>query len=134
MIVFDCRRFLRTIRIAATALAALTLGVAGARAQEAEGVWMREDGASKVQFSPCGGGLCGTVVWLKNPNSKAHIGQKVFFDMARADQTSWTGQAFNPEDGKTYSGKIVVNGKKLRTSGCVLGGLICKSMNWVRAN
>jgi uncharacterized protein (DUF2147 family) len=29
---------------------------------------------------------------------------------------------------------MVVNGGKLRTSGCVFGGLICKSMTWARAN
>lgn len=132
MLNLNCRRLFRAALPAAALVAAL--GAPAARAQDAEGVWMREDGASKVQFSPCGAALCGTVVWLKNPNSKAHVGQKVFFDMARADQNSWTGQAFNPEDGKTYSGKMVVNGKKLRTSGCVFGGLICKSMTWARAN
>ena len=116
------------------ALAALAPGASGAATQEAEGLWMREDGASKIQLAPCGGALCGVIVWLRNPNSKAHVGQKVFFDMTRADQNSWTGQAFNPDDGKTYSGKMVVSGKKLRTSGCVFGGLICKTMYWVRAN
>lgn len=125
---FDCR----ALRCAGLVIAAVALGVASA--QDAEGLWMHDDGASKIQLSPCGAALCGTIVWLKNPNSKAHVGQKVFFDMARADQNSWTGQAFNPEDGKTYSGKMIVAGKKLHTSGCVFGGLICKTMNWVRAN
>jgi uncharacterized protein (DUF2147 family) len=115
-------------------LIALALAAAGgkARAQEAEGVWTRDDGAARVQFSPCGGGLCGVVIWLKNPSSKAHVGQQVFFDMVRADQNSWTGRAFNPEDGRTYSGKMVLNGKRLKTSGCVLGGLICKTVAWQR--
>lgn len=124
----------RRLACAALAGAALMLGGTIVRAEEAAGVWMRDDGASKIQFSPCGAALCGTVVWLKNANSKAHVGQQVFFDMTRADQNSWSGQAFNPEDGKTYSGKMVVSGHKLRTSGCVLGGLICKTVNWVRAN
>ncbi len=57
------------------------------------------------QFSPCGAALCGVIVWLKRANSKAHVGEQVFYDMTRADQNSWTGKAFNPEDGKTYSGK-----------------------------
>lgn len=133
MRLFNCGALSRA-GLAATMMAALALGAANARAQDAEGLWMREDGASKIQFSPCGAALCGAIVWLKNPASKARVGQKVFFDMVRADQNSWTGQAFNPEDGKTYSGKMVVAGKKLRTSGCVFGGLICKTMLWVRAN
>jgi uncharacterized protein (DUF2147 family) len=124
----------RGLRLAILTSSLLAMGASAARAEDAAGTWMREDGASKIQFASCGAALCGTVVWLKNPNSKAHVGEKVFFDMARADQNSWTGSAFNPEDGKTYSGKMVVSGRKLRTSGCVLGGLICKSMNWTRAN
>jgi uncharacterized protein (DUF2147 family) len=110
------------------------LAGAPALAVEAEGVWTREDGTSRIEFSPCGPALCGTIVWLKNANTPAHVGQKVFFDMMRADQNSWAGQAFNPEDGRTYSGKMVLIGKKLKTSGCVFGGLICKTVHWVRAN
>ena len=116
------------------AILGIFLAGAPALAVEAEGVWTREDGTSRIEFSPCGPALCGTIVWLKNANTPAHVGQKVFFDMMRADQNSWAGQAFNPEDGRTYSGKMVLIGKKLKTSGCVFGGLICKTVHWVRAN
>jgi uncharacterized protein (DUF2147 family) len=44
------------------------------------------------------------------------------------------GQGVNPEQGKTYSGKMVLSGKKLKTSGCVLGGLIGKTVAWQRDN
>ena len=115
-------------------VAALAAGSASARAQDAEGFWTRDDGAARIQFSPCGQALCGVIVWLRHTGAKAHVGQQVFFDMVRADQNSWTGKAFNPEDGKTYSGKMVVTGKKLKTSGCVFGGLICKTVAWQRAN
>jgi uncharacterized protein (DUF2147 family) len=130
MRLFDRRAFIGAF-LAVAAVA--SCGVAAA-SQDAEGVWLREDGASKIRIAPCGGALCGDVIWLRNPHSKAHVGQKVFFDMVRADQNSWKGRAFNPEDGKTYSGRMVVSGKKLRTSGCVFGGLICKTMYWVRSN
>jgi len=112
--------------------AILSVGVASARARDADGLWTRDDGAARIQLSPCGAALCGVIVWLKRPGSKAHVGQQVFFDMMRADQNSWTGKAFNPEDGNTYSGKMVLSGKKLKTSGCVLGGLICKTVAWQR--
>jgi uncharacterized protein (DUF2147 family) len=124
----------RSVLRAGLVLASLVAGSASALALDVEGIWMREDGASRIQFSPCGPALCGVVVWLKNPASKAHVGERVFYDMARAGPNSWTGKAFNPEDGKTYSGKMVLEDKKLRTSGCVLGGLICKNVVWLRAN
>ncbi len=124
----------RALAGAFLAMAALASAQAAAPPQEAEGVWLREDGGSKIRIAPCGAALCGDVIWLKSPRAKAHVGQQVFFDMVRADQNSWTGHAVNPEDGKTYSGRMVVSGKKLRTSGCVFGGLICKTVYWVRSN
>lgn len=115
---------------AALWLAALAPGYCA----DATGVWLREDGKAKVKFASCGGeNLCGTIIWLRDKDSAAHIGQKVFFDMAPAGDGTWNGSAFNPEDGKTYDGKIVLKGESLRSSGCALAGLICKSFGWRRA-
>jgi uncharacterized protein (DUF2147 family) len=46
---------------------------------------------------------------------------------------SWAGSAFNPDDGKHYTAKLTLSGNRLVTSGCVFGGLICKSFDWTRA-
>ena len=116
---------------AALLLFALAYGGA-ARAEDVQGVWTRDDGAVKVEFTPCGAAVCGAVAWLKPSSSPAKVGQRVFFDMMRSDQITWTGKAFNPEDGRTYAGKMVLSGKKLKTSGCVMGGLICKTVVWMR--
>ena len=96
--------------------------------------WLRETGASRVKFAPCGEALCGSIVWLKDPNGPAKLGQQVFFDMKPDGAGQWAGQAFNPEDGKTYSGKMTLSGATLTTAGFVFGGLICKSTNWSKAN
>jgi len=45
---------------------------------------------------------------------------------------AWAGTAFNPEDGKEYSGKMSLEGADLTTAGCILGGWICKSFSWTR--
>ena len=108
---------------------------APALAQDLAGTtWLRETGASRVKFAPCGEALCGSIVWLKDPNGPAKLGQQVFFDMKPDGAGQWAGQAFNPEDGKTYSGKMTLSGATLTTAGCVFGGLICKSTNWSKAN
>ena len=62
------------------------------------------------------------------------MGQRVFFDMKPNGDNRWTGKAFNPEDGKNYSGKVMVNGKQMVTEGCALAGLVCRSVNWVRVD
>ena len=113
--------------------AAVLASAAAAHAGDANGEWLRDNGASKVRIAPCGGeALCGAITWLRDPAGPAKVGQQVFFDMKPSGDNAWAGRAFNPEDGKTYSGKMTMSGDHLVTAGCVLGGLICKSLNWTR--
>ena len=114
--------------------AAMAASAAAAHAGDAKGEWLRDNGAAKVRIAPCGGeALCGAISWLKNPaTDPAKIGQQVFFDMKPHGENVWTGSAFNPDDGRTYSGKMTLSGDRLTTAGCVLGGLICKSVSWTR--
>lgn len=121
---------LRALVIAAVLATAASATIAG----DVKGEWRREDGKAKVRFANCGSGaLCGSISCLRDPNDPGKVGQQVFFDMKPRDENSWTGSAFNPEDGKTYSGKMTLSGERLVTAGCVFGGLICKSMSWTRA-
>ena len=122
---------MRSLKIAAALLA---LSASAALSADASGVWLRDSGASRVKFAPCGAALCGTIVWLKDADSPAKVGQKVFFDMKPNGDNAWSGSAFNPEDGKNYSGKMTLSGDTLTTAGCVLGGLVCKSVKWSRVN
>jgi uncharacterized protein (DUF2147 family) len=116
-----------------TASAVLLASGAGAVAGDARGEWLRDNGASKVRIASCGDeALCGAITWLKDPGGPAKLGQQVFFDMKPHGENVWTGSAFNPDDGKTYSGKMTLSGDRLVTAGCVFGGLICKSVSWTR--
>jgi uncharacterized protein (DUF2147 family) len=102
-------------------------------AEDVIGTWVRDTGASRVRFEKCGDAVCGSLVWLKpGADPSAKVGQKIFYDMKPNGANSWSGSAFNPEDGKTYTGKMTLSGNTLSTSGCVMGGLICKSANWTR--
>lgn len=112
----------------------LMLNAGAATAQDVSGTWLRESGASRVRFAKCGEAMCGTIVWLKDAEGPAKIGQRVFYDMKPDGAGKWSGSAFNPEDGKTYSGTMALSGGALKTSGCVLGGLICRSVSWSRFN
>ena len=102
-------------------------------ADEVLGTWLRDNGALRVRFEPCGAAICGNIVWLKpGSESKAKLGQRLFFDMRPAGANSWTGKAASPDSGSIYSGKMSIEGTTLSTSGCIVGGLICKSANWRR--
>lgn len=119
---------------ASLALIAVAFAAMPAQAADVTGVWLRDTGASKVRIAPCGGAICGHIVWLKpgaDPNAK--VGQRVFFDMKPNGPNAWSGSAFNPQDGKTYTGKMTLDGNRLTTAGCVMG-VICKSTTWTRSN
>ncbi len=125
-----------TINIAKIALAGFVLANTPACAGEATGTWLRESGASHVKIAPCGGGaLCGTITWIKpGTDTKAKIGQRIFYDMKPDGADAWKGSAFNPEDGQNYAGKMSLSGSTLTTAGCAMGGMICKSTSWTRVN
>jgi uncharacterized protein (DUF2147 family) len=125
--------WLAGLSLVAAVMTAATVSPAGA--DEVAGTWLRETGASKVKFAACGGALCGTLVWLKpGTDTPAKVGQRIFYDMKPTGPNAWSGTAFNPEDGKTYTGKMTLAGDSLTTQGCAMGGLICKSSTWSRAN
>jgi uncharacterized protein (DUF2147 family) len=114
-------------------LTALLLTANPGRADEVLGIWLRDNGALKVKFEPCGDAICGNVVWLKpGSDSKAKVGQRLFFDMRPVAANSWTRKATSPDSGSVYSGKMSIEGSTLSTSGCMVGGLICKTANWKR--
>ena len=114
--------------------AAVAMTTSPVMADDISGVWLRDTGASKVKFSRCGDAICGNIVWLKQgADPKAKVGQRVFFDMKPNGTNTWAGSAFNPEDGKTYTGKMTLSGNTLTTAGCVMS-VICKSATWTRSN
>jgi uncharacterized protein (DUF2147 family) len=121
-------------RVSLVALALLAAPASTAIASDVTGVWTRDDGSAKLRFSVCGGdGVCGFLVWKKDPDGPAKIGQQLFFDMKPNGENAWKGAAFNPNDGNRYTAKLTLSHDHLVTAGCVLGGLICKSFGWTRA-
>ena len=135
--------------------AAVCLTLAGAQAAFAadpSGTWLTETGTSRVRIANCGGALCGTITWLKVPNdpdtgkpktdknnadeskrSRPLIGVAIVLGMKPSGAERWSGQVYNAQDGKTYSGNLMQTGAdSLKLEGCALGGLICKSQTWTR--
>jgi uncharacterized protein (DUF2147 family) len=104
--------------------------MSSAFAADVLGEWARDDGRGSVRFTRCGNAVCGTTTAKSDPNGPGKIGQQVFFDMKPSGEGVWQGTAFNPDDGRQYSGKMSLAGDRLTTAGCALGGLICKSVTW----
>ena len=106
---------------------------APALAQDVRGTWINSTGKAKVRIGDCGSSLCGVIAWVRDRDDPAKVGQRVFSKMKQTKPNTWVGSAFNPEDGKTYSGTMTLSGNRLATAGCALGGLICRTVYWSRA-
>ena len=130
------------------------LGIQPTRAQtgdEVSGVWLTQAGDARVRVSKCGGGICGVVVWLKDPINPATgkpqiddknpspslakrpmIGLPLFSNMHSSGPNKWSGQIYNADDGNSYARNISVSGPDtLKVEGCM--GALCGGENWTRS-
>ncbi|MEP3633410.1 MAG: DUF2147 domain-containing protein [Shimia thalassica] len=119
---------LRSVAIAATIL---TAGLAQA---DILGTWRTEpsDGATlDVKIAACGDALCGHVVDVNGGADASLIGTQIIKGMTGSDAAGYSGgQIFAPDTGKWYRSKISRSGNNISVSGCVAGGLICRSQIW----
>jgi uncharacterized protein (DUF2147 family) len=126
-------RIMRYPAIVVSSFALLAISASPSLA-DPSGIWLRENGNARVRIAKCGDAFCGTLVWVKDPDGPSKVGQRVFYDMKSSGENAWSGRAFNPEDGRTYAGKLTLSGSTMTTSGCALGGMICRSFNWRKVN
>ncbi|MCV0396246.1 MAG: DUF2147 domain-containing protein [Rhizobiaceae bacterium] len=110
----------RTIMLACIGL---TLMTGTAFADPIEGTWKRPNG-TLIKYAASGGQYCGTVM------TGEYKGKSI--GCMSGKDGSYTGKVNKLDEGKTYNGKASVNGNTLALSGCVLGGIICKSENLTR--
>lgn len=112
-----------------------------------KGKWYTEDQRSIVEIHDCGDGtLCGRVVWIdpdknnifiddrnKDPELRGRpmIGATILKGYERKEHIWTGGEIYNPENGKTYASKMMLEEDgSLLVKGCV--GPICKRLKWTR--
>ena len=137
--------------LAAVALTTILFASGAAQAADPAGLWLSQDGDVKMKVAHCGNAICGNIAWLKHPNDESGrpkvdknnadagkrnrpvIGSAVILPMKAEGPDKWSGQVYNAEDGKTYSGSFTLAGaNKADLKGCV--AIICKSKSWTRTN
>ncbi len=107
------------------------------------GLWSRtsKNGEVHIRITETRNGLSGTISWMATPktdrnnpdtslNKRSLIGVKIFKNLKKIGKNAYEGKLYNPEDGKTYSGKLtVINQNTLKLRGCIIFPL-CKSDQW----
>ncbi len=101
-------------------------------AGNAGGDWARDDGLIRTHIAACGGAICATNTWAKNPRGDEKVGDKLVMTLSETEADHWTGSAFEPQRDRTYVMEMSVAGNRLTTRGCILGGLLCRSVGWTR--
>lgn len=118
--------------------AVLMLAAGAASADPIEGVWQTQpdDGAfAHVAIAPCGAAFCGTIIRSFRDRveyASPNLGRQIVIDMVPKGGGNYEGRVWRPANDKVYSGKAQVGDDRMSLSGCVAGGLICKSQTWVR--
>jgi uncharacterized protein (DUF2147 family) len=105
---------------------AAAISMAGTFAVQAdiiEGDWKRPTG-NIVTFKKCGAAFCAIAKTGKFAGQAAG-------SMTGKDGT-YRGTLTDLEAKKTYKGKGKITGNSAKMSGCVLGGLVCKTEVWTK--
>ena len=89
-----------------------------------------------VSVAPCGKALCGTITKAYDKQSKPvntpNVGKRILFDMIETKPGFYEGRVLIPKFNRTLEGKMLVQGAKMKLSGCV--GAVCGKQTWTRTN
>ena len=147
---------MRVFTVLALALL-LAVPAFAAKGDDLAGVWVTEDGKSRVEITEIDGKYNGKIVWLKEPSypagdeeagkpkhdrfnpdpklkDKPIIGLQVLKGFKADSDTRWSGGTiYDPENGKTYSCRITLEGDgTLYVRGFIGISLIGRTTEWTR--
>lgn len=105
------------------------------------GTWENPRHTIAVRVASCGAQLCGKII-SASPKAIADardagvdnlIGTELLRDYRPSGNNRWSGTVYVPDMGRSFSSRIVqIAPNKLRISGCLVAGFICKSQDWTR--
>lgn len=130
---------LRTLGLSLVLSAQASLAASVVRAEPIHGTWENPTGDVRVITQQCGTDLCGKVSWaseLAKRDASAGgtpqlVGTSLLRNYRQTRPGHWKGNVFVPDLGETYYSTIKqLDANRIKISGCILGGLLCKSQVW----
>jgi uncharacterized protein (DUF2147 family) len=118
------------LRRASAGLFVAFIQMAGAEAADMDGMWSRDDGNARVRIAPCGDKSCATNFWIRDTSKGEAPGDQLIMSLKRSSDTEFSGTAFDPKRGMSYSVDVMVGKQTMKTKGCVLVRLLCKTVGW----
>lgn len=105
------------------------------------GTWINPRGTVAVKAGDCSGNLCGWISWADavaisdaaSAGIARLIGTKLLEDYRPGGAGHWKGRVYVPDMGRSFQSTIdEIDNDHLKISGCILGGLLCRSQIWRR--
>ncbi len=122
-----------TIVLAATGVVMAGADAGAISGASITGAWMRTDGNLRIAVEPCGERFCAVSTWIKDPGKGEAVGDRLVMTLQPRDPVRLAGEAFDEKRGLKYSMLISVGQDAMTTQGCVLSGVICRTMSWTRS-
>jgi len=126
-------RSLKNATFATLAGAALAVLMTPAPAEAFSGVYYDHTGRSAIRVSPCGAGLCGKIVWVKNAAHAKGCGLAIIGGGKKVGKGYDEGWIYNPDNGRRYNVEVTPVGGGLKVVGYAGSKLLSKTMIWRRA-
>jgi uncharacterized protein (DUF2147 family) len=115
------------------------------------GEWYTQGGKSTIDMYKCGSLYCGKISWLKEPfrkdgtdkvdthnpdKSKRNrniLGMDIVWGFKYKGKNKWSGgKIYDPDNGKTYSCKMRLDGTKLKVRGYIGFSFIGRTTVWTK--
>ncbi|MDA7948337.1 MAG: DUF2147 domain-containing protein [Hyphomicrobiaceae bacterium] len=127
-------RSLKNATFASLTCAAFAALMSPTPAEAFSGVYYDHSGRSAIKVTPCGGGLCGRIVWLKNAAHSKACGTAIIGGGKRVGKSYDTGWIYNPENGRKYNVEVTkISASQLKVMGYAGSKMLSKTMVWRRA-
>jgi uncharacterized protein (DUF2147 family) len=123
-------RFLALVLLGSALLVAGSAGAGGG--PTIVGDWSRNDGSSRINIGRCGNLLCAVNTWIRDPADGELVGDRLVLALQPRDPDALTGEAFDERRKLRYSLVVSVKGNAMTTEGCLVSGVLCKSLRWIR--
>lgn len=108
-----------------------------------EGRWRNPSGSVTIEVARCGAAWCGTVIEAdagaradaRRGGTATLIGTQLLTGLKPTAKGHWKGRLFVPDMNKRTHADIAPAGPdRIKVRGCLVGGVLCKSQLWSRAD
>ena len=96
------------------------------------GRWARDDGTTQIRVTQSGPVLLAVNTWVRDPGGREKVGDTLVLKLNESSSSLFRGTAHDLRRDKNYNMTIAISGASMKTTGCILMGLLCKSAFWTR--